>query len=227
MNIQIHILNASGKLTSFNDLIHHTVREAIKKVRHKISLDNVDVVIRESDNPKSLKDLDGIGAYCPSGHFVQLSVDPNHPSFGKSPEKLIEKSLIHELHHAARRQAGVEIDKGSFLECMFSEGLADYFVYEITGDLPKWITTTNSKDRKRLIEQAKKIANKKLTLQGYENWFIEGSKKHKIPRWTGYALGFEIVKNFLEKKSKKTAGLLVAVPTEKIFTAKNKEQYIR
>lgn len=227
MNIQVYILNASGKLTSRKDLIQQTVGVVVKKVRHKISLDNIDIVIREADNPKLLKDLDGIGAYCPSEHFVQLSIDTNHASFGKSPEKLIEKSLIHELHHAARRQAGVKIDKSSFLECMFSEGLADYFVYEITSDLPKWTTAINSKDKKRLIERAKKIASKKLTQQDYEDWFITGSKKHKIPRWTGYALGFEIVKNFLEKNPERSASSLTTVPIDKIFTRYDKKQYIQ
>ena len=185
MNIQTYILNASGNLTSYKKLIQRVVLLTVKKVQSKISLDNIDIVIKEADNTESLKNLDGIGAYCPSGYFVQLSIDINHKSFSKSPEKIIEKSLIHELHHAARRQAGVKIDKSSFLECVFSEGLADYFVYEITGDLPKWIIAIDSKVRKRLMTRLKQIANTKWTERDYKDWFIVGSKKHKIPIWTG------------------------------------------
>jgi hypothetical protein len=119
MGIHIYILNASGNLTSYKDLIRQTARETIRKIQRRVLLSSVDIVVKEADKPESLEDLDGIGAYCPSGYFVQLSIDTNHASFGKSPEELIERSLIHELHHAARRQAGVKIDKSSFLECMF------------------------------------------------------------------------------------------------------------
>ena len=160
MSIQVHILNASGNLTPRKGLIQQIVRATVKKVRRKISLNDIDIIIKEADKPKLLKNLDGIGAYCPSGHFVQLSIDTNHASFNKSPERLIEKSLIHELHHAARRQAGIKIDKDSFLECMFSEGLADYFVYEITGDSPKWTTAARIKDKKKLIARVKRLVNK-------------------------------------------------------------------
>ena len=93
--------------------------------------------------------------------------------------------------------------------------------------MPKWTTAINSKDKKRLIERAKKIASKKLTQQDYEDWFITGSKKHKIPRWTGYALGFEIVKNFLEKNPERSASSLTTVPIDKIFTRYDKKQYIQ
>ena len=227
MNIKIHILDASGNLSSRKNLMRQTVKASVKKVQRKISLDNIDILIRESDSPELLKDLNGIGAYCPSGHFVQLAIDINHSSFGKSPAMIIEKSLIHELHHASRRQAGVKIDNGSFLECLISEGLADYFVYEITGDLPKWTTAVRFKNKKTLLAKVKQMANTKMTPQKYEDWFIAGSKRHKIPRWTGYALGFEIVKNFLEKNPEKSAGSLITIPVEKIFTTKDKEQYIR
>jgi uncharacterized protein YjaZ len=107
------------------------------------------------------------------------------------------------------------------------EGLADFFVYEITGDLPKWATAISSKDRKRLIGRVKKIVNKELTQKDYEDWFIVGSKKHKIPRWAGYALGFAVVKNFLEGNFGQSVGSLTRVPVERIFVYHNKERYIR
>ena len=131
MSVSIHILNASGHLSSYKNSIQKSARATIKKVRRKIKLENVDIIIKESERPEFLKDINGVGGYCPSGYFVQLDIDINHPSFKKSPQRIIERTLIHELHHTARRKAKVPIFGGSFLECVFSGGLADYFVFEL------------------------------------------------------------------------------------------------
>ena len=217
MSIQIYILDASGNLKSQRDLLRKYARLTVRKVQRKIALNNIDIVIKESESPELFKDIDGIGGYCPSGHFVQLSIDKNHPSFRISPRKAIEKTLIHELHHAARIQAGVLINKGSFLEYLFSEGLADYFVYELTGDLPKWTTAINTEDRIRLLRKVKNKSSKNFTDKDHKDWFIKGSKNLRIPQFAGYAIGFEVVKNFLTKNPDKSAASLAKTPVEEIL----------
>jgi len=189
----------------------------VRKVQRKIALNNIDIVIKESESPELFKDIDGIGGVCPSGHFVQISIDKNHPSFRVSPGKIIEKTLIHELHHAARMQAGVLINKGSFLEYLFSEGLADYFVYELTGDIPKWTSAINTDDRIRLLRRVKKKYSKNFTDKDHRDWFIKGSKNQRIPQFAGYAIGFEVVKNFLRKNPGKSAASLAKTPVGEIL----------
>lgn len=225
MSIKTHILNASGELTPYQDSIQKTIHQTIKKVRLEIPLDKIDIVIKKADKPANLKNLNGVGGYCPSGSFVQLDIDTNHPAFGKNIKNIIEKPLIHELNHAARRQVGIEIDKRSFWECVFSEGLADVFVYKITGNFPKWSIEVKS-NKKRLVKKLQKIANDKTTLQNYKDWFIEGSKKQKIPQWTGYALGDEVVKNFIEKNPKRTMASIINKPASQIVPAKKMKEYI-
>lgn len=223
MSIKTYILNASGNLNPYKNLIKETVQATLKQVQRRITLKNIDIVIREADRPELLKELNGVSGYCPSGYFAQLSIDTNHPSFSKSPKKNIAESLIHELHHAARWQAGINMDKSSFLECLLNEGLADYFVYEITGDLPKWTKTLKAQDRKRLMKRIKQIINKKMTYRDYEDWFIFGSKKRKIPRFAGYAIGLKIAKTFFEINPKKSASSLVKIPVKKFISGKNKK----
>ena len=217
MSIRIYILDASGNLKSQRDLLRRYARLAVRKVQRKIALDNIDIVIRESESPELYKDIDGIGGWCPSGNFMQLSIDKNHPSFRMSPGKLIERTLIHELHHAARMQAGVLMGKGSFLEQLFSEGLADYFVYELTGDLGKWITSINTEDKTRLLRRVKRKSNKNFTNKEHMDWFVRGSNSQRIPQFAGYAIGFELVKNFLIKNPDKSAASLVKTPVEEIL----------
>ena len=217
MSISIHILNASGHLSPYKNSIQKSARVTIKKVRRKIKLENVDIIIKESERPEFLKNVNGVGGYCPSGYFVQLDIDINHPSFRKFPQQIIERTLIHELHHTARRKANVPIFGGSFLECVFSEGLADYFVFELTGGLPIWATSLSRKNEKRLMKRLQQKFKQKITYKDYDDWFIIGSKKRNIPRWTGYALGFELAKSYFKDNSQKSAASLVSIPVEKIL----------
>jgi len=216
VSIQIYILDALGNLKSQRDLLRKYTRLTVRKVQRKITLDNIDIVIKENETPEIYKDIDGIGGYCPSGHFVQLSIDINHPSFQMSPGKIIEKTLIHELHHAARMQAGILMNRGSFLEYLFSEGLADYFVYELTGSLGKWIPALNAEYKIRLMRRVKRKSSKNFTNKDHQDWFIKGSKDQQIPQFTGYAIGFEVVKSLLTRNPDKSAASLVMTPVEEI-----------
>ena len=67
------------------------------------------------------------------------------------------------------------------------------------------------------MKRIKQKFNENLAQQDYDAWFITGSKKHKIPKWAGYCLGFEIVKNYLKENSDKSASSLVSAPVEKIL----------
>lgn len=201
MASNIYILNASGVFTPYSDELKKTIRAVITKIKKEIKLDNVDILIKTADDPALLKDLNGVGAYCPSAYFVQLSIDIDHPFFQKSPKKAIEKPLIHELHHAFRRLQGINIDKGSIWECIWSEGLADYFVYLLTGEMSKWVIPLDKKTKDYLLKKLAKEKNKKMTPEKYKEWFIEGNKKRKIGKWTGYVLGFELVKTYFDKNN--------------------------
>jgi len=217
MSIQIYILDASGNLKSHKDQLRKYARSAVRTVQRKIVLTDVDIVVRESERPELFKDIDGIGGSCPSGYFVQISIDINHPSFHISSRKTIEKTLIHELHHAARMQAGILMNKGSFMEYMFSEGLADYFVYELTGDLGVWVITLSTEDRIRLMKKAKRMSGENMTDKAHRDWFVIGSETQRIPQFAGYTVGFEIVKDFVIRNPGQSAALLVKTPVEEIL----------
>ncbi|MFC1948434.1 DUF2268 domain-containing putative Zn-dependent protease [Chloroflexota bacterium] len=217
MSIQIYILNASGNLGYQRDLLRDSARAAIKRVRTIISLDNVDIVIKEAEDPDVYKEIDGIGGWCPSGFFIQLSIDINHPSFQQDPRRIVERTLIHELHHAARIQAGIPIGKGSFLEYMFSEGLADNFVFELTGTIPVWVPELSEEDKKRLYRIVKRKYSRKFIQRDHSLWFISGSENQRIPQFAGYALGFDFVKNYLEKNPVESAASLVTIPVDEIL----------
>jgi len=197
--------------------IEETIKDALKEIEGKLSLGDVRIVVKKTDHPDGLKDMGGVGGYCPNGKLIELSIDVNNLLFQKSWEQLIWRSLLHELHHAARRQSGIVIGESSFLECLFSEGLADYFVYEITSAKPVWVIDLDKEVIDKLQERAKQIFNQPVTDKLYNDWFIEGSKELDIPRWSGYVLGYKLVEDYLAKNPGVTATSLATLPTPNLM----------
>ncbi|MBU1092423.1 DUF2268 domain-containing protein [Patescibacteria group bacterium] len=212
----IEVQNTAG-LIPYAVRIEEIIKDALKEIEGKLSLGAVQVVVKETEHPDNLKDIGGVGGYCPNGKLVELSVDVNNPLFQKSWEQLIRRSLLHELHHAARRQVGIATGESSFLECLFSEGLADHFVYDITGTKPVWVIDLEKEARADLLERAKEIFNQPVTDKLYNDWFIEGSKELNIPHWAGYALGYKLVNDYLVKHPDNSAVSLVSTPVSAII----------
>jgi hypothetical protein len=198
--------------------IERKVRVITKEVKRLLPLKYVKVVIKEIEIERRgiYKDLGGIGAYCPNPHLVEIGVDLTHPRFIKSGNSLLAVSIAHELHHAARRQAGVNISRGTLLECLWSEGLADMFAYEFTGNKPLWNKSLTDRKFRALLAKAKKNFKGTFTNQMYDDWFLKGSKKKGLRRWAGYALGFEMVRRYMRRNPGKTPVSLIGAPVGKV-----------
>jgi len=203
-------MNASGKFTSIQDRIRKTVRQTVKKVNKRLPIDNIDIVFKVDYNGM-LKDIDGIGGFSPADDYVQIALDFTYPNLKKILDKYVERTLIHELHHTQRYKAN-QLGNTLF-EFMISEGLADYFVFEITGAAPKWAKVLSDKQKKVMFKKAMPEMNKKIF--SYEDWFICGSKKRNIPKWAGYSLGFELVRLYLEKHPQLDAAKLTQASARK------------
>ena len=209
-------INNTGGLVNSADRVEKLIKSILKEVEGKLSLGDVRVVVKETKRPDDLKDIGGVGGYCPSGELVEISIDVNHPIFQKLWGQLVRRSLLHELHHAARRQAGIAIGESSFLECLFSEGLADHFVHDLTNIKPVWAIELNQKVADALLKKAKAIFDQPMTDKIYDTWFIEGSKELNIPRWAGYALGFKLVDDYLTQHPDTSSISLVTKPASEL-----------
>ena len=187
--------------------IKNEVRQTFKNISNKLKLNNVSLIIREvKRNKKTLEAMWGVGGSCPNSKMIELSIDPTHPKFKKNKNFLITSIVAHELNHIVRRRSGINISHCTFLECLWSEGLADYYAVEITGKRPVW--NKKLKNKRSLLKKAQPLFNKYCTYKMYEDWFVIGSKKKKISRWTGYSLGYEMVKKYLKNKKQKWTSLI-------------------
>ena len=199
----LHILKATGRLGIFETAIQHGFEKGLEKVKVKLNLPNVDVVV--ADNPSAAIPETGVGGFAPSAHLVYINIDPDHLNLQEIIGKEIESTLAHELHHCARWQT---IGYGkTLLEAVVSEGLADHFDIEVNGGMPKpWSVAVQGLELEKIKEMAK--ADFSNINYNHQAWFF-GSESERIPRWAGYSIGFEMVKNY-KIKSGRTAAELVS-----------------
>ena len=203
------------ELRGYKRIIKEAIWVVFKKAG-KLNTRQIDILVKVPKNKSALADLEGIGGYCPSPNFIQLSIDTAHKRFIKDPAGAISRSFAHELYHAARFNSGASKPQSTFLNCLIDEGLADQFVFELTGKLPIWNKPLVLATRKRLMKMLVRKMNSKMTDKDYDDWFIKGSLAKKIPRFVGYSLGLYLVRHYLKKYPKQSVKSLVATPAKEI-----------
>lgn len=202
MSVQTHILEASGNLKDFHNIILDSLDFGIKKINSILPLPNIDVVVE--DNPGAVIAQTGVGGSAPTKNLVHIYINPDFNGLSKTLHSEIVSTLAHELHHCARESATGNPRK-NLLEALITDGLADYFDIEITGEKPRpWSIAVTGKKLEELLQRAKlEFQNEKYNHQA---WFF-GSDLDNIPLWTGYSLGFYLVGEYLKKSGKKASEL--------------------
>lgn len=168
-----------------------------------------DVEIRISINANQVIPEIGIGGYNPNEKEVIIYLDPNFNNLGKSLDTELGPIVAHELHHANRRRS---VGYGATLHsAAVSEGMADWFSMEVTGiDPPIWSVAIQGGTLDYWIEQASEV----WTEEAYDHslWFFGSTDQ--VPRWAGYSIGFELVKDFIAKNPGRKASDLFDEPAE-------------
>ncbi len=210
-DIKTHILNSSSKLNSYVEVIEKITAAAIEKINRKLPVESVDIVIYE--NRRGAIPEIGIGSITIDPNVVFVSLDSKHKNFSRNLNDHLPRTLAHELHHAMRWR-GSGYGK-NLSEALITEGLSDHFALEVFGGRPApWCTALTEKQKEKLLEKAKKeFFNKDYK---HHSWFY-GKGNKSIPRWTGYTLGFEIVKDYLEKNLQQKPSTLVNIEAQEII----------
>lgn len=180
----------SGLLLDHRDSIEASIRDALVLVN--LAMPIRDVRIRIVTDPSNAIPEIGLGGFNPGPNEIIISFDPQFPELKNSIRMELAPMVAHELHHARRRRA---VGYGStLLEACISEGLADWFSIEIMKiPPPPWSVKLTGPTLDQFIQ----MASITWTEQGYNHgsWFFGTTQN--IPRWTGYSIGYELVKNYL------------------------------
>jgi uncharacterized protein YjaZ len=205
MSINIHTLSGSKELKPFVMALKSVTKSVEILIKKLIPLNDIDVVFYV--NPEATIKETGIGGYTPVANTVFISLDSKHPKFREGIKKELPYQLAHEINHAIRFRT--PILKETLFEAMISEGLADHFAMEVTGrkNPPAWSTALTAKHKKELLKKASKEWNN--STYDHNAWFY-GSIVKKIPRWTAYTLGYDLVTAYLQKHPKILASKIIS-----------------
>ncbi|OLO37145.1 hypothetical protein BTR23_13480 [Alkalihalophilus pseudofirmus] len=118
--------------------------------------------------------------------------------------------LTHEYNHSCRlMQLQKAENELTLLDSLIVEGMAEYAVKERCGEraLGKWHHRFSKEELQSLWERFYK-ERRFVKGKHYHRPFLFGSESIGIPLWSGYALGFEIVRSMMEHQKYSIQNLL-------------------
>lgn len=196
--INILLTEANGNLLDKKEMIKTAVKTAEKYVFPKLKIDwDIDILV--TNRIPMIIPENGAGGFTFSADFIRIIIDDE-----KATENLISENVVHELCHAARWGKNDEWIKSLFDGLLF-EGLACVFEDEFANNNPektlfiKTILERSDEENEKILA----VVREKLDSNeyNYDEIFFNGNDK--LPRWSGYSLGYYLVKKYLEKTNKR------------------------
>jgi hypothetical protein len=197
-------LRQTPRTSAYHALLQSEVARTLATIAPSLPVRDVRIIV--VDNAAGAIPEIGLGGYTPSGSEVRLFVDPARADLADVIRRELLPLLAHELHHAMRWRA---VGYGTTLrEAAVSEGLADHFALEVSGSPPPpW---THALDDAALARWVPRVAEAGSGFYNHSLWFF--GTTDTIPRWTGYAVGFELVRRYQAKAPGRSAASLVGEP---------------
>ncbi len=201
----ILLFEETNELNKVKEDIERIAKETISLVNEKMSIDNLEIKVNSSTT-NVIPEI-GIGGFNPNGNEVLIYIDPDFSDLEQSIATELAPMLAHEMHHAKRQRT---IGYGAtLLEAVVSEGLADCFSIEVMGiDPPMWSVALTGNELDNWVDKASDVWTNNTYDHG--NWFFGNNPD--IPRWTGYSIGFKLVKEYISGSPEQNASNLFDEP---------------
>lgn len=196
--INVLLANSAGEFNETQIDIINAIKEVERYVFSKLKIDwDIDVVLTANAYSLIIPE-DGVGGYTYASDFIVLALDLKNMSIPRFKEM-----LVHELGHAARWGKNDEW-MNTLFDGMISEGVATYFGTEFAKNnsekqfFTKAMLERSDEENERILNELRGNLDDKH--YDYNTIFFTGNDK--LPRWSGYSLGYYLVKKYLEKTHK-------------------------
>ena len=183
------------------DLIQMLTIEALSEMDDHLDVNNLRIVLI-NDAAGAIPEI-GIGGFNPSASEIRIFLDTGVENLEQVLRNEYAFQVAHEAHHALRRRT---VGYGATLfEAAITEGMADHFALLTAGGSPRpWSTALSGTALESWIDR---VQDEGSGPYDHGRWFLGGATD--VPRWTGYAVGFELVRVFLESNPDENAATLV------------------
>ena len=196
--VNILLTEANGNLSNEKEMIESAIKMAEEYAFSKLNIDwDIDVLV--TNRIPMIIPENGAGGYTFSADFIRINIDDK-----KVTKNLISENVVHELCHAARWGKNDE-----WIKCLFDglifEGLACVLEAEFVKDRSekslfiKTILERTDENNEKILEELRDQLDSNH--YNYDTIFFNGNDK--LSRWSGYSLGYYLVKKYLEKTGKK------------------------
>lgn len=197
--VNILLTNANGNLSDQKEIIERAVREAESYVFPKLEVSwDIDFLVTNRLYNIIIPE-DGVGGRTRTSDFIEFAINEE-----KANEDSISEMVAHELCHAARWGKNDEWINSLF-DGVVNEGIATYFeakFVEGREEKTMFIKTILKRTDEENEEILKKLRDQlDSNYYDYSTIFFNGNDE--LPRWSGYSLGYYLVKKYLEKTGKK------------------------
>lgn len=193
------LTEANNNLSNSKKMILTAIKTAEKYTFSKLSINwDIDLLVTNR-----LYDIiipeDGVGGRTRTSDFIEFAINEE-----KATENLISEMITHELCHAARWGKNDEW-ANSLFDNIISEGIATYLEAEFVKNRKektvfiKTILERTDKENQKIFE----ILRSQLDSNYYDYNTIFFNGDGDLPRWSGYSLGYYLVKKYLKKTNKK------------------------
>lgn len=183
-------LSAATDITEHHATIDEQIGKTLERIQALMPLDSLNVAVI-SDAERTIPYM-GIGGFTSGRHDVQIFLDPGFDDLRSVLLTELAPMFAHESHHAMRMRT---VNYGyTVLEASISEGLADHFAIEVTGaEPPPWSTYLSAAELEKWIPEVEARSSGDYE---HSEWFFGSTPD--IPVWTGYSVGYELVRRYLE-----------------------------
>lgn len=193
------LTEANNNLSNSKKMILTAIKTAEEYTFSKLSINwDIDLLVTNR-----LYDIiipeDGVGGRTRTSDFIEFAINEE-----KATENLISEMITHELCHAARWGKNDEW-ANSLFDNIISEGIATYLEAEFVKNRKektvfiKTILERTDKENQKIFE----ILRSQLDSNYYDYNTIFFNGDGDLPRWSGYSLGYYLVKKYLKKTNKK------------------------
>ena len=194
-------------LSGHQAVVESLIAETFERASGALPLGSVSVTV-STDAARVVPGW-GLGGYTLGPNEIEIVIDPLFPSLAEVLPQRLPHIAAHEFHHAVRWR-----DPGPYqtlLEALVFEGMADHFALELVpGPLPPWSKAFREGQTAHYLARARpEFDNADFD---FNAWFF--GLGTDLPPWTGYTLGFRLVRDYLASHPGSTAAQLVSTPAE-------------
>ena len=173
------------------------IKEGILRSEKLISSRNDIAVILSTDEDTFIRDrMDGVFGFTRNDFTISISINTESSSW----KDFVVQTAAHEFNHIVRFQKMFGRERNCIGAGIAFEGLAQCFEEAVTGHVRPWSKALNRDQAKEVWQKIKdRLDDNSVDL--YNRLFINSNDK-EFALWSGYALGYLIIKEKITELGK-------------------------